>query len=716
MKSENLLKRLEIQGFKSFAHKTILEFPGKITAIVGPNGSGKSNILDALKWVLGEREAKQLRGEKLENLIFSGSPQKPPASLARVSLYFDNRNRIFPIDAEEVSLSRRIDRSGVSKFFLNETEIKLKDLVTILAKARIGSRSLMIINQGESDIFVKSRPQERQRFIEEILGLREFQIKKNQAERQLVQSKINLEKARALLEELKPRLKILRRQKNRFEKREQIEKELKKLEDFFFVSRYQEIQKEIKILDDDLEKVEKEFNEVFQEVKRLEKELEKIETPEFSQKEIEEIREKIKELLEKRSFLEKGLTKIEVEVNLLRKNKNHPDPELLLKTFEDFRKEIKNLLNLDDLTKIKNSLNLWLQRINKILDFSSNKEKEEKLAQEETNLKNQIKEIEKIINDLNQKEIEILNRQNEANKKFRTFIQLIEEKKQFQRNIERKKERILFEKEKLENQLKELEHQFELIGRKKEELKLLSQENFENLGDLSLIEQRILKLRGELAIIGEIDPVLLKESEETEARYQFLVKEIKDLEKASADLKILIKNLEEKINHDFQKAFHLINKEFNNFFRKMFNGGRAHLKLVKIQEENSLVSDSSSENQENFEKQESVTGVDIEINLPRKKIKSLEMLSGGEKSLVSLAALFALISVSPPPFLFLDEIDATLDEINTRRFSQMIKDFSQKTQFILITHNRATMEAADLLYGVTMGEDGVSRILSLKLE
>ena len=109
-------------------------------------------------------------------------------------------------------------------------------------------------------------------------------------------------------------------------------------------------------------------------------------------------------------------------------------------------------------------------------------------------------------------------------------------------------------------------------------------------------------------------------------------------------------------------------------------------------------------------------GVEIEITIPRKKIGSLDMLSGGEKSLVSLAALFALISVSPPPFLVLDEIDAPLDEENARRFSDLVKEFSKKTQFIIVTHNRATMESADILYGVTMGDDGVSKTLSLKLD
>ena len=113
----NFLKRLELQGFKSFANKTVLEFPSRVTAIVGPNGSGKSNVIDALRWVLGEREAKHLRGDTIGNLIFAGTPKKSSAGFARVALYFDNSHKTFPFDSPEVMLIRKVDRSGVSQFF-----------------------------------------------------------------------------------------------------------------------------------------------------------------------------------------------------------------------------------------------------------------------------------------------------------------------------------------------------------------------------------------------------------------------------------------------------------------------------------------------------------------------------------------------------------------------------------------------------------------------
>ena len=148
----------------------------------------------------------------------------------------------------------------------------------------------------------------------------------------------------------------------------------------------------------------------------------------------------------------------------------------------------------------------------------------------------------------------------------------------------------------------------------------------------------------------------------------------------------------------------------------MFGGGQAKLALEKIADTKEVQERETAGEVDINEDQLDYAGIDISISIPRKRISSLDMLSGGEKSLVSMAVLFALISVSPPPFLVLDEVDAALDEANSRSFSNLIKEFSKKTQFVVVTHNRTTMEAADILYGITMADDGTSRILSLKLE
>jgi len=225
-------------------------------------------------------------------------------------------------------------------------------------------------------------------------------------------------------------------------------------------------------------------------------------------------------------------------------------------------------------------------------------------------------------------------------------------------------------------------------------------------------EQRMLRLRGELASMGDVDDALIREAREMEERHAFLTREAEDLERAVADLRNLITDLQARIRKEFSDALEKINTEFGKFFGLMFGGGEA--RLVSYAPRPKAPADGEEASAEDGEDALDAAGVEIEIRLPKKRLSSLDVLSGGERSLVGIAALFALISVSPPPFLVLDEIDAPLDERNARRFGEMLREFSKHTQFVLVTHNRATMESADVLYGVTLDPDGSSKVVSLK--
>ena len=228
------------------------------------------------------------------------------------------------------------------------------------------------------------------------------------------------------------------------------------------------------------------------------------------------------------------------------------------------------------------------------------------------------------------------------------------------------------------------------------------------------LKKKIERLRGKLEEIGGIDAETFKEYRETEDRHAFLVKELDDLARASASLKELIKELDRHVKEDFGTGFEKINNEFHNFFRIIFGGGKAALQLMQVP-----VRGKESEEEEGETGsggQLSDTGVDISVDLPRKRIRGLAMLSGGERALTSIALLFAISAVNPPPFLILDETDAALDEANSQRYGAIIGELARKTQLLLITHNRETMKSARILYGVTMGENGVSKLLSLKLD
>jgi chromosome segregation protein len=187
-----------------------------------------------------------------------------------------------------------------------------------------------------------------------------------------------------------------------------------------------------------------------------------------------------------------------------------------------------------------------------------------------------------------------------------------------------------------------------------------------------------------------------------------LESEINDLDKTKASLDTLIIDLQNNIKNDFDKGLEKINFAFNNYFHEVFPGGRAALHVVKVKLENDEGGDDVYG--------EEVDGVDISVNLPTKKVSDINMLSGGERTLASIALLFALTSIIPPPFMVLDETDAALDEVNARKYGKLLGRLSEKSRLLVITHNRETMNECDVLYGVTMGAEGYSRLLSIKFD
>src|SRR3989338_1005961 len=247
-----MLTSLELSGFKSFAEPTTLAFPSRITAIVGPNGSGKSNMAEAIRWVLGEQSMKALRGKKGEDLIWNGSPHSassghagvPRMGKASVTLRFDNADGKIALDFDEVAVSRKIFRDGMNEYFLNDSHVRLKDIVELIARLGLGETKHNIIGQGEVDRMLLSSPLERRDMLEEALGLRVYQLKKNETERKLNATEENLRQAELLLREIKPHLTFLRSQAKKADMRGAVEAELRMFERIYFVREEEDIRKE----------------------------------------------------------------------------------------------------------------------------------------------------------------------------------------------------------------------------------------------------------------------------------------------------------------------------------------------------------------------------------------------------------------------------------------------------------------------------------------
>jgi chromosome segregation protein len=232
------------------------------------------------------------------------------------------------------------------------------------------------------------------------------------------------------------------------------------------------------------------------------------------------------------------------------------------------------------------------------------------------------------------------------------------------------------------------------------------------------IKEKIEKLKREYIQIGGIDPMVINECKETDERYNFLSKELGDLELAIVDLRKVIAQLDEKIDEQFTTIFKKINFEFNKYFRLIFGGGGASLELFEItpktSEENAEAAAISEEEEEKSKKREK--GINVKVSIPGRKVKDLETLSGGERSLTSSAILFAIIASNPPPFVVLDEIDAALDETNSQKIAVILGELGNTSQFIVITHNRAMMRQAKTIYGVSMTDESISKIISVKID
>ncbi len=274
------LEKIELQGFKSFAQKTELEFNGKkvkggrgITAIVGPNGSGKSNIADAVRWVLGEQSMKTLRGKKSEDVIFSGSDTKARLGFAEVSLFLNNEDGSAPIDYSEIVITRRLYRNGESEYLINKNKARLSDILMLLAKANFGQRTYSVIGQGMVDHFLIATPSERKEFFDEAAGVRQFQIKKEQTINKLKRTKDNLRQAEALISEIEPRLRSLTRQVKRLEKREVIEKELKDLQIEYYGNFWRDLMSQHKSFSSKFEEADKKRKEKEDIVTNIQKQL-----------------------------------------------------------------------------------------------------------------------------------------------------------------------------------------------------------------------------------------------------------------------------------------------------------------------------------------------------------------------------------------------------------------------------------------------------------
>jgi len=691
------LKQIVLKNFKSFSGKNVLDFPVFFTAIVGPNGSGKSNVVDAIRWALGEQSFKNLRISRGSDLIFSSNKKNFSAGFTEVELIFDNKQGLFPLEFSEVCITRRIDREENNSYFLNHQPCRLKDIIEISATAKLGLKGFSIINQGSVDHILRVSAQERRIMLEEDLGLKNLGIKKEEAKRKLESTLINLDKIQALRQEILPHLRSLKRQVNRWEKIEKIKTELSLLENKYFINLYNRLLKERNTSPLDFNAIKNKIENLEKEIQEQSKVIGLIDNQEDKdlETEIRNLTKEIIDLQNQRSVLLRDLGRQEAVSD---KQVSGQDFE---KKLHSLKEELKSWLSLFDLEKIKEKINYLIEDLNSFLDFSDKPQEIENTKIQKIQF--ELEKIEKELRDQNEQLNKLQEQQNEQSLEFRTKFQEIElkrtEKERLYREMQR--EEILNEKfelhlEDFKRRLKESNFEFDDFEKNYQN----TQEEMITDEALNILERKIWKGKQELIEAGAEDENIIAEYHEVSERYNFLNQQINDLNKGTEDLQSLIKELEKQIEEKFNEAIKEINEQFNHYFRLIFNGGAAKLVQKREQTDNGNLN----------------WGIDIKINIPKTQLKSLEILSGGEKTLVAICLLFALVKQSKAPLLVVDEIDAALDEENSRRFAEILKALNQKTQFIIITHNRMTMSAVQAIYGVTLTADDCSQLFSLKLE
>jgi len=725
------LKRLELTGFKSFAKHAVLELPAAISAIVGPNGSGKSNIVESIQWALGEQSLKSLRGKKSEDFIFNGSASVPRMGKASVTLVFDPGKHSEALGYDEVIISRKVYRDGANEYLINNSQVRLKDVIELLSKLGLGTSSHHIISQGESDRILSSSSKERREMLEDALGLKIFQLKRQEAERKLKRTEENIGQVESLRKEIQPHLKFLKKQSEKVEKALTLRDKLKELCREYF-------SKEIKYLNKEFERLEAgrlkplgELKVAEEKIKSLRLELEKEEKI-VAPAEFLKLENELEDMRLKRSSLERDLGRCEGMIELAEtRQKEMIKDSIERSTVEKFLEKINKHLKEGYTREV-------FEKIQKVVDnFSS-----EIRAQKKATLDSELDELRKKRHELNLSVEDIRRREKEMAIKIAQDKSEAEQKEHFKRGAERELYNAELSASNLRNYLKSFEIEEEKWKNRKDELESEKQsaEHFmgseiaisDDLsaqagisGELTFAERdqarrEIERLKIKLEDSEGVGDDVLKEYQQVKARDDFFSKELEDLDVAEKSLADLMKELSEKIDSDFQKGVLAINGEFQKFFVTMFGGGTAELKVVKAVKRKAETEEEKEIKAEGFpeegKEEEAEEGIEISVNIPRKRIRSLDMLSGGERALTSIALLFAMTAVNPPPFLVLDEVDAALDESNSQKYARIFKDLSGRTQLIIVTHNRETMKQAGILYGVTIDRTGVSQILSIKFE
>lgn len=764
------LKNIYLRGFKSFGTKSSLIFEQGISIIVGPNGSGKSNIVDAISWVLGEQSPKSLRSTSMGDVIFKSKNEE--LAIAEVSLVFDNTDRVLPVEFAEVKFTRRVYIKGGSEYFINSSPCRLTDIQDLIAESGIGKGLYTIISQGQVNNVILYKPADRKHIIDEIIGVSRHKIRrdKSRAKLDLVEGDIN--RINDLLHEVKRTMDPLAIEAQKSKIFFDLSQEMKNQEVSLFITNINNLNRK---WDEENRVSEKNSSEVIETDKKVQiinaqkKEFEsmfyeekdnynKLEDKNYSFNLLDSQLSNIKSMiLNQKTSVETIINMINFAVNDISNafnNKNIPESEnqgvqvvekkevektiekideilKLIDEFfsnaqewakESFLKDVKGFREIitSELCLIKN---MFVSVSGSPKDTGNEDIKVAVLPENKINIEDRLNRLKEIkgyaqsnianLNLLLKNSIGLL----DVSKKIKNEISLkLNREKEASNSGQLKLSRYFDELNKLSSRKHFLENEIYRSNLKKEQIKEKVKDlsikifdeynmsvdyimkNFKPSENVEMCESKVRQLRGELVKYRNVNPNAHMEYEKVKERFEFLDNQKNDLNESRKSLEKLIIELNQKIREYFNEKFNEINENFKYYFKILFPLGEGEILLTDIDEAG-----------DDF-------GIDIKADTGNNKSVSLQLLSGGEKALVSIAYLFSIFAVNSSPFYIFDEIDAALDDANLVRFLTLAKIFALGRQIIMITHQKKTMEAADIIYGFTMQSNGVTKIVSEKIK
>ena len=719
------LKHIKLSGFKSFVDPTKISFPTNMVGVVGPNGCGKSNVIDAVRWVLGELSAKNLRGESMVDVIFNGSEKRKASGQCSIELLFDNSTA--KIGGEyasfnEVSIKRVMTRDAQSDYFINNTKCRRKDVQDIFLGTGLGPSSYAIIEQGMVSKLVSAKPDELRTHLEEAAGVSKYRERRRETESRIKRTKENLSRVKDIRDEIARLIKRLENQAKAADKYNLLKQKKSNLE----LDKAIIFSIEAKNNRDDLQKKLDALNRDLK-IKNAESET--------IQSQIDQFRTQNESVLNEYEVAQKDFYSIGAEIakreaNLQNINRNELETkESLQKAIQNLEKAKETEKNFDELSPSEKAMHILDSIISTIEKFqikndsigekaielkglltdilniatAQSKSLTDEYLSRQSDLEGQISDAEKLKLSIEDEMKEFVGKSSEAESilislrqkqsKFNDELRELENNKSISdldsRSISENITNIRIELKtyeiNLDNSNKKIkESGIDIESIEFSEYKGITLDDLDN--KLTDIETKIIRL-------GAINLAAPEEIAEESKRKEDLDNQYNDLTEALDKLTGAIKKIDQETKTIFKDSFDSVNVKLKEMFPKLFGGGVAELTLTDDDALNA--------------------GVILMARPPGKKNSSISQLSGGEKALTALALVFAIFDLNPAPFCLLDEVDAPLDDLNTLRFIDMVEEMSKSVQFIFITHNKVSMERSDHLMGVTMQEAGVSRMVSV---